>query len=137
MQTDQDLYNELSYYTLSHRDPSFIHQHIVDVYTAQTADAHTKPIAITFALAGLYLYLEKHFTGKQVQQMHMKMAKKKREWLKSDLPKERGEITVKDVLFVQPGSSRDEMIRKWCVSVWQAYKSSHGKVADTIFEYLE
>ncbi|MGB4837418.1 MAG: hypothetical protein WBP08_00365 [Saprospiraceae bacterium] len=51
---------ELSYYTLGHKDMGyFIHQHIVDAYQAQTADKDTKPIAITFALVGLYLYLEK------------------------------------------------------------------------------
>ena len=38
--TLQEQYNELSYYTLLHGDPSFIHQHIVDAYIAQTADAN-------------------------------------------------------------------------------------------------
>jgi Family of unknown function (DUF5946) len=59
-----DLYHELSCYTLAHRDPSFIHQYIVDAYTAQHANETTKPIAVVFALIGLYLHIEKNFTGR-------------------------------------------------------------------------
>lgn len=136
MQSGQDLYNQLSYYTLSHKDPSSIHQHIVDAYTAQTADKNTKPIAITFALAGLYLYIEKNFTGKQVQDMHKRMGKNKRNWPLFDLPKERGSITVKEVLTIPSGQARDEMIREWCVSVWNAYANSHQKVSKLLAEYL-
>lgn len=64
---EQQMYNQLAFYTLSHPDKIFfIHQLVVDAYTAQHADAQTKPIAITFALAGLYLVVEKNYTGKQV-----------------------------------------------------------------------
>lgn len=36
MKSNQDdPFHELSFYTLSHPDPSFIHQHSVDAYTAQ------------------------------------------------------------------------------------------------------
>lgn len=131
----QDYYNELAYYTLSHTDPRFIHQHIVDAFTAQTATEGTKPIAISFALAGLYLFLEKNFTGKQVQQMHMIMGKKKREWPTFELPDNRGEITIQDVLFAQPGLERDEKIKQWCVSVWEAYHKTHTAIAQLLNAY--
>jgi len=36
--TNDELYNELAHYTLSHPDPSFLHQHVVDAYAAQYAD---------------------------------------------------------------------------------------------------
>ena len=62
-----DLYHELSCYTSAHPDPSFIHQHIVDAYTAQHANETTKLIALVFALIGLYLHVEKNFTGRQVR----------------------------------------------------------------------
>ncbi len=130
---DKDKYNELAYYTLTHQDPSFIHQYIVDAYAAQNADEDTKPITITFALIGLYLYLEKGFTGKQVQTVHMSLARKRKDWPTFDLPLERGNITVEDVLEASPGKQRDEMIKKWCESVWQAYRGDHQKVAD-LFE---
>jgi Family of unknown function (DUF5946) len=66
----EERYYELSYYTLGHKDPGFIHQHIVDAFAAQTANQNTKPIKVAFALIGLYLYLEKDYTGKEVQLAH-------------------------------------------------------------------
>jgi hypothetical protein len=137
MQSDQDLYTELSYYTLSHPDPSFIHQHIVDAFAAQKADEDSKPIGIAFALAGLYLYIEKNFTGRQVQQAHMKMASKRKTWPKFTLPEQRGIITVSDVMAVPPGAPRDEMIQKWCASVWEAWKSSRNQVLALIADKLD
>src|SRR5438105_4100910 len=113
---EQEAYYKLSYYTLSHTDPAFIHQYIVDSFTAQTADEKTKPIALCFALIGLYLAVEKDYRGKQVQLAHMQLAKKKKEWLKFSLPPKRGEITVFDVLNVEPGRMRDLKIDDWCKS---------------------
>jgi hypothetical protein len=74
MKSEQELYNALACYTLSLADPEFIHQHIVDAFGAQRADEKTKPIGVVFALAGLYLYLEKNYTGRQVQLAHIQMA---------------------------------------------------------------
>ena len=136
MRATQDLYNELAYYTLSHSDPSFIHQHVVDAYTAQSADGFTKPIAITFALVGLYLYLEKDFTGRQVQRMHMQLAKRRREWLKLTPPRERGAISAADVLAQPPGPQRDQ-IRRWCASVWQAWETSQPQIRDLLKTELD
>src|SRR6516165_5849131 len=98
MSSDQDLFNELTYYTLSHRDPRFIHQHVVDAYAAQHADEQTKPIAVVFSLAGLYLFLEKNFTGRQVQQMHIRLAGRRKQWPRLPLPAgPRGAVTVSAV----------------------------------------
>jgi Family of unknown function (DUF5946) len=128
MTSDQDLYNELAYYTLSHPDPSFLHQNIVDAYTAQHATEHTKPIAVVFALIGLYLYLEKNFTGKQVQRIHMQLGTPRRKWPQLTPPRERGAITVSAVMAASPGKERDEMIRNWCASVWEAWQASHDQI---------
>jgi hypothetical protein len=128
MNSDQEKFYELSYYTLAHPDPAFIHQHVVDAYGAQHANENSKPVAVYFTLMGLYLYLEKNYTGKEVQLAHMKVAKTKKEWPQFDLPNDRGEVTVSDVLNAPPGEARDEMIRRWCVSVWNAYKQVHEKV---------
>lgn len=70
---DDELYNQLAFYTLAHPDPAFIHQLLVDAYGAQHADETTKPIAVLFSLIGLYLHLEKGYTGKQVQRAHMRL----------------------------------------------------------------
>jgi hypothetical protein len=98
--TSEDDYNELCYYTLAHRDPSFIHQHVVDAFAAQHADEKTKPIKLTFALVGLYLHVEKQFSGKRVQQVHMDLARQKRPWPSFALPSKRGSQTAADVLAV-------------------------------------
>ena len=128
MNDSKQLYYELSFYTLAHTAPSFIHQHIVDAFTAQTADENTKPISLIFSLAGLYLYLEKGFTGRQVQKFHLQMAKDKREWPTIVLPANRGTIDVSHVLAAAPGPGRDSMIYQWCASVWGAYKANRDAI---------
>ena len=128
-----DKFYELTYYTLGHPDPLyFIHQHVVDAYQAQIANENTKPIAITFSLIGLYLYLEKNYTGRQVQLAHMKLSQHKKLWPKVELPNQMGEITISDVLQATPGQMRDAMIKEWCASVWRAYKNSHATVASLV-----
>src|SRR5688572_7447585 len=95
----KDKFNELSYYTLDHPDTSyFIHQHIVDAYTAQSVDENTKPISITFSLVGLYLYVEKNYSGRQVQQAHMKLSQNKKVWPEFQIPTHKGDITISNVL---------------------------------------
>ncbi|MDE3056644.1 MAG: hypothetical protein KGJ59_01625 [Bacteroidota bacterium] len=135
--SERELYNELSYYTLSHPDPSFTHQHIVDAFTAQTADENSKPIGVVFALAGLYLYVEKNFTGKQVQQAHTKTAGERMAWPKITPPKLRGKITVAEVMNVPAGKQRDVIIRTWCESVWEAWKESRAVIVSLVTEVLE
>ena len=77
----QDEFNELSFYTLSHNGGGyFIHQHAVDAFQAQTATAETKSIGLAFGLIGLYLFLEKGYTGRQVQLAHVKLSKNKKPW---------------------------------------------------------
>ncbi len=125
MKTPQDQFNELSYYTLALDRSYFIHQHAVDAFAAQTADENTKPIKITFALIRLYLFLERGFTGKQVQQAHVKMSQNKKRWPSLALPIQKGDITVENVLKASPGEPRDRLIREWCESVWKEYHSWH------------
>ncbi len=129
---EQEQYNELSYYTISHPSPSFIHQHIVDAYAAQYADENTRPITLAFALIGLYLFIERNYSGKEVQKAHMQLAKKRKQCPVFDQPKQRGTVTVSDVLAAPPGIERDEAIRKWCASAWEAYRESHKKIIDLV-----
>jgi len=110
--TSQEAFHELSYYTLSRRDPSFIHQNAVDAYAAQNAGERSKPIQIFFALACLYLHVEKSLTGLQVQKIHMRLACARKPWPRFPLPAGREKITVFDVLAIPAGPHRDSMIRK-------------------------
>ena len=53
------LYGELSAYTLTHDDGTFLHQHAVDTYAAQHVGETMRPIGATFVLIGLYLAVER------------------------------------------------------------------------------
>lgn len=130
--SEQEAFYELSCYTTAHPDPSFIHQHAVDAFGAKNADKNTKTIGLAFALIGLYLYIEKGFSGGEVQMAHVKLAKHRKNWPKFELPKYRGNITVYDVLNSPEGKERDQMIYKWCISVWKAYKKSHEEIAELV-----
>jgi hypothetical protein len=130
---EKHAYDELCAWTLSLHDSEFIHQHVVDAFAAQHAEERTKPIAITFALVGLYLHLERGFTGKRVQQAHMELAKRKGEWPRFPLPAVRGTLTAIEVIAVPAGSERVQAIDAWCASVWASYRGdSSGAVADLL-----
>lgn len=137
MSRNDDLYNELAFYTLAHPDPAFIHQLVVDAYAAQNAGETTKPIAIVFALIGLYLHLEKGFTGRQVQRAHMQLAKWPNTWTKPPLAQDRGEIRIEDVLAIEPGPGRDAMIERWCASVWECCQLSRPQIIEVARKYLQ
>lgn len=136
MAQQEDLYNELAYYTLAHSDAAFIHQLVVDAYGAQNADETTKPIAVVFSLIGLYLHLEKGYTGKQVQRAHMQLAKWAKPWPKLTGPIQRGAIGIEQVLAAEPGPARDGMIDQWCASVWSSWHQSRPIIIAIAHQYL-
>ena len=129
------LYGKLSAFTLSLRDPDFIHQLMVDTYAAQHSGPNVKPISTTFAMIGLYLTFEKGYTGKQVQRTHIFLAKKNKEWPRFDRLKEKNALTVLDVLQ-SPESEYMNMIRKWGKSVWEMWKPEHESVRKLVETYL-
>ena len=126
MSRSQAAYDELYVYTMDR--PHFILQHVVDAQAAQTADAAVKPIKIIFALLGLYLHLEKGFTGTQVQQVHMRLGRHKREWPPIVLPQDRGAITPLEVMAAPAGAERDAAVDRWCDAVWQAFAASRETI---------
>ena len=131
MATEQERWHELMACTLTLGDPGFIHQHVIDAYTAQNATRDSKPIAVVFALVGLYLHLDRGFNGREVQQAHMRLATPRRTWSMPELPKHRGAIRVGDVLAAVPGDEFEVMVDVWCMSVWQRYEHLHGYIAET------
>jgi hypothetical protein len=132
---EQDAYDELQSYTLGHGDPKFIHQHVVDAWAAQHAAESSKTIGVAFALIGLYLHVEKGFSGRQVQRVHMALARRKRSWPAFPLPDTRGVIRATDVMNASPGPERDQAIDAWCASVWGAFKESHRAVVGLLEEH--
>jgi hypothetical protein len=135
MMTEQ--YNELAYYTLALKDDYFIHQHIVDAYTVQSASIYTKPISLTFGLVGLYLLIEKGFTGKQIQNFHTLMSKHKMQWPTFSLPENRSFINVEMVLKANEGDERSKLIIEWCKNVWHMWQDSHNELKKVVDYYLE
>jgi hypothetical protein len=134
---DRAAYDELAAYTLSRGDPAFIHQHVVDAFAAQHAVEDSKPIGVAFALIGLYLHLERGQSGREVQQAHIRLAQRRRQWPVFDLPATRGDLTIRDVLGVAPGPDRDRAIDEWCASVWEAWSGSHERVVALLHEMGE
>jgi hypothetical protein len=128
--------NDLSYYTLAHGNPAFVHQHVVDAYGAQHVPQSTSTIGAAFALAGLYVAVERTFTGRQVQKMHVLMAKASKQWPRFEPPNDLGPLTVGDVLAVEPGPHRDQAIMRWCASVWAAWSSEHDRVRAMVDRFL-
>ena len=133
MMSEVDAYNELCGYTHAHGDEEFIHQYVVDAFAAQDASPSDKPIRLAFALVGLYLHAERGFTGREVQLAHMVLARKKQTWPTFDLPENRGSITATAVLAA-PRGERDELIRAWVRSTWEAYADQHNKVVALLDE---
>ena len=122
-------------YTLTRGDLAFIHQHVVDAFAAQSASPATKPITLAFALIGLYLHVERGFTGRQVQRAHMMLAKRTRSWPAFPLPEFRGSITAVDVMAAVAGAERDRAIDAWCAAVWETYRESASAVAQLAREH--
>ena len=126
-------YDELYVYTMGR--PGFTLQHVVDAFAVQTADDDSRPLGVVFGLVGLYLHVEKQFSGRQVQKVHMALGRRKREWPSVYLPEDRGSMTVADVLAAPPGPERDLAIDDWCRSVWTAFASNRRKIIALLREY--
>lgn len=118
METIRTAYEDVYVYAMGR--PGFILQHVVDGTVVQTATADTKPIAIVFGLVGLYLHVERQFSGKQVQRAHKRLAEMNRDWPNLSLTDRRGAMTAADVLAANEGPERDLAIEDWCRSVWAA-----------------
>jgi hypothetical protein len=130
-------FSDLQCYTVSKQDPGFIHQHVVDAYAAQHAGGLTRPIAVAFGLIGLYLALEKGYTGREVQMAHMKIAKIKKDWPVLESPVRPAGLTVTDVLKEGTDKQKDAMIRKWMEVVWESWADCHPWIRVTTDDLLK
>jgi hypothetical protein len=131
------LYSDLMCYTVAKQDPEFIHQHAVDTYAAQHAGGTARNITVAFGLIGLYLALEKGYTGRQVQLAHMSIAKTKKSWPRLEPPRQPAVVTVMDVLQAGTDAEKDAMIRKWMRAVWESWGDRHAWVRETTDELLK
>jgi hypothetical protein len=126
-------YDEVYAYTTGR--PGFILQHVVDAFGAQTATREAKLIRVVFSLVGLYLHVEKKFSGRQVQQVHVELGRRKPAWPAVALPNNRGAMTAIDVLAAAAGDPRDRAIDEWCASVWAAFKDNRSLIIGLLGEH--
>ena len=133
MESTRAAYDEIYVYAMQR--PWFILQHVVDASAIQGATRDSKPIAVVFGLIGLYLRVEKQFSGRQVQLVHKKLAARKRAWPRIDLPEQRGEFTVFDVRRVPAGPQRDMAIDFWCRSVWASVANTRPSIISLLEDH--
>ena len=126
-------YDEVYAYTMGR--PGFILQHVVDAFAVQTANDESRPIGVVFGLVGLYLHVEKQFSGHQVQRVHMELGRRKRQWPQVHVTEDRGRVTVADVLAASAGPERDMAIDDWCRSVWTAFGANRQAIIALLREY--
>lgn len=131
------LYGELSADTLTHDDGTFLHQHAVDAYAAQHVGAMMRPIGAAFALIGLYLAVERGWTGHVVRQAHQRLAACSRDWPRFTPPRRSGGVTVADVLQMPAGTERERRLRTWSAAVWDAWCEEHERVATLVARFLD
>jgi hypothetical protein len=131
----RDLMYQLTYFTLSRADPFFIHQVAVDAYAAQHAGPRTKPISIAFALVGLYLVIERGFTGRQAQRAHMELARREKQWPRFQCPEASSVLTVRDPILV-PDAEKEEAILRWGRAVWESWKGEEERITGLLETYL-
>ncbi len=126
-------YDEVYLYTIGR--PGFILQHVVDAFAVQRVNDDSKPMGLMFGLVGLYLHVEKQFSGREVQRVHMELGRRKRGWPRVYVPEDRGSMTVADVLAASAGPERDAAIDNWCRSVWTAFGANRETIIALLREY--
>jgi len=125
--TEHDAHNELQAYTMNHGDVRFIHQHVVDAWGTQHASPADKPLRLLFSLVGLFLKIERGFTGRQVQNAHRELARQNRKSASFAFPPDSGAMTVVDVMQQPEGEARDRAIDEWCASIWSAWSGNGNR----------
>ena len=133
MDTMRAAYDEVYLYTMGR--PGFILQHVVDAFAVQRVNDDSKPIGLVFGLVGLYLHVEKQFSGREVQRVHMELGRRKGGWPRVYVPEDRGSMTVADVLAASVGTERDAAIDNWCRSVWTAFGANRETIITLLREY--
>lgn len=112
------MYHDLSAYLMMNPDITFSTQHVVDAYSVQHSGKQVKNIRTAFSLVGLYLAVERGYSGRQVQQAHMERAKRNIHWSSFELSTQPYTLSVADVLAVDELQNRNEMLMKWAKNVW-------------------
>ena len=105
-------------------------QTCVDAYAAQHVGPKMKPITICFALNGLFLVVERRWSGIATREAHAYLADTvpRRAWPRFTPPDDVGSLTVLDVALVSDPEDQAVAIEKWGTSVWEAWSHVHVEV---------
>lgn len=108
------------------------HQVCVDAYGGQHVGPDTAPITVSFALNGLYLVLERGFTGIQAREAHGYMANTVDPvtWPRFTPPADVGDITVLDVALASSPQEHIGLVRQWGRAVWAAWSHTHDRISE-------
>jgi hypothetical protein len=96
-----------------------------------TPGGKTRNITVIFGLIGLCLALEKGYTGKHVQQAHIRIARGRKDLPRLEPPPRPALITVPGVLKVPDGLEKNAMIRRWMAGVWESWADRQQWVRET------
>jgi hypothetical protein len=106
------------------------HQTCVDAYAAQHVGPRMLPITLCFALNGLFLVIERRWSGIAAREAHAHLANAvpRHSWPRLKPPGDRGTVTVLDVALAADPEDRAVAIEKWGTSVWEAWSHVHDEV---------
>jgi hypothetical protein len=118
------------------------HQLTVDAYGAQHAGPPGgRRSYVAYSLAGLYLALERGWTGIQVRSFHAKMGRPDTTWPELRRPLSTGVLTVADVVAagarLASADGHAETVERWARSVWDAWADQHEAVRALTHRLLE
>jgi hypothetical protein len=105
------------------------HQMCVDAYLCQHVGPGTKAISICFGLNGLYMMLERGFTGLQARAAHGYQAENFTAWPRFEPPPDVGPLTAVDVALAGSPEEHVDLVRRWGRQVWDAWSHAHEEIA--------
>lgn len=108
------LYGEVVAYGYDH--PKHLgrwHQTCVDAYRGQHVGPEAPQIAVAFALNGLYLVLERGFTGYEARKAHGYLASTVESWPRFTPPRSAGETTVLDIALASTPVEHARLVQGW------------------------
>lgn len=108
------------------------HQLTVDAYGAQHTGPRTRTITTAFALNGLYLVLERGFSGTHAREAHGYLAETVPEWPRFAPPSgpPAYAVTVLDVALAGSPEEHRDLLMRWGGCAWDAWRHVHAEVAE-------
>jgi hypothetical protein len=127
------LHGEVTSYVMQHAAAlGRGHQTCVDAYAAQHVGPRMRPMTVCFALNGLYLVLERGWSGIAARDAHGHLARTvaREVWPSFEAPAGAGQLTVLDVALTDHAQAQAAAIEAWGRSVWATWSHVHDVVRE-------